>query len=119
MFYFTGIRVRQSERLHGAVIPAHGELAYISPAFEEAKLRQSLSVDGLVRTWEEHEAPSALVIDTFAELGVDKGTIAIDEATPFFTFDGLRGAANAYEFINGAAITKALASGTRTSVRYL
>jgi len=105
LFYFTGIRVRQSERLHGAVIPAHGELAYISPAFEEAKLRESLSVDGLVRTWEEHEAPTALVIDTFAELGVDKGTIAIDEATPFFTFDGLRGAANAYEFINGAAIT--------------
>ena len=50
LFYFTGIRVRQSERLHGAVLPARGELAYISPAFEEAKLRESLIVDGLIRT---------------------------------------------------------------------
>ena len=107
LFYFTGLRLRQSERLHGAVIPAHGQLAYISPAFEEAKLRESLTVDGLVRTWEEHETPSALVVDTFAELGVAKGTIAIDEATPFFTFDGMRSAANAYDFINGAAITGA------------
>ncbi|MFT5174736.1 MAG: Xaa-Pro dipeptidase [Gammaproteobacteria bacterium] len=107
LFYFTGIRARQSERLHGAIIPAQGQLAYISPAFEEAKLRESIQVVGLIRTWEEHESPSALVVDTFAELGVAKGTIAIDEATPFFTFDGLRSAANAYEFINGAAITGA------------
>lgn len=107
LFYFTGIRVRQSERLHGAVIPAHGDLAYISPAFEEAKLRESMSVDGLIQVWQEHESPTALVVDTLAALGVDKGTVAIDEATPFFTFDGLRTAANAYEFVNGATITSA------------
>ena len=107
LFYFTGIRVRQSERLHGAVIPAEGELAYISPAFEEAKLRESLIVGGSVRTWEEHESPCALVIDTIADLGIDTGTIAVDETTPFFTFDGLRSAANAYDFVNGSAITSA------------
>ena len=30
-FYFTGLRLRGSERLHGVLIPAEGELAYISP----------------------------------------------------------------------------------------
>jgi Xaa-Pro dipeptidase len=107
LFYFTGIRARQSERLHGAVIPAQGEVVYISPAFEEAKLRESVRVDGQIRTWKEHEAPTAVVVDTFSKLGIDKGTIAVDETTPFFIFDGLRGAANAYEFINGATVTSA------------
>ena len=33
------------------------------------------------------------------------GTIAVDEATPFFTFDGLRRAGNAYTFINSIDVT--------------
>ena len=35
--YFTGLRLWASERLHGAIIPADGEVIYISPAFEEQK----------------------------------------------------------------------------------
>ena len=56
--YFTGLSLHRSERLHGAVLPATGELVYISPAFEEAKLRASLQIDGAIRTWEEHENPT-------------------------------------------------------------
>ena len=33
------------------------------------------------------------------------GTIAVDEATPFFTFDGLRRAGNAYTFVNAIDVT--------------
>ena len=36
-FYFTGLRLKGSERLHGAVVPAEGEIVYLTPAFEEAK----------------------------------------------------------------------------------
>ena len=32
--YFTGIPLTLTERLHGAVIPAQGEIAYLSPTFE-------------------------------------------------------------------------------------
>ena len=33
-FYFTGLQLRGSERLHGVIIPAEGEITYISPTFE-------------------------------------------------------------------------------------
>ena len=99
-FYFTGLRLRGSERLHGVILPAEGALTYISPAFEEAKLRTMTVLDGPIRCWQEHEDPTALVIDTVRDMGYASGTIAIDPATPFFTFDGLRRAGNRYDFVN-------------------
>ena len=89
-FYFTGLRLRGSERLHGVLIPAEGEITYLTPVFEEAKLRTMITLDGAVRGWQEHEDPTALVIETVREMGYANGTIAVDPATPFFTFDGLR-----------------------------
>jgi len=105
LFYFTGLRLGASERLHGAVIPADGDVAYICPAFEEEKTRAMLQLGGDVRTWEEHEDPTALVVETVRSQGHAHGTIAVDEATRFFTFDGLRRAGNAFEFVNGSLIT--------------
>jgi Xaa-Pro dipeptidase len=104
-FYFTGLRLKGSERLHGVVIPAEGDLVYITPAFEEAKLRTMISLEGEVRAWHEHESPTALVIDTVRRAGYERGTLAIDPATPFFTFDGLRRAGNRYDFVNGSEVT--------------
>ena len=103
-FYFTGLRLRGSERLHGVVIPVEGDPVYISPAFEEAKLRTMLVLDGEIRCWQEHESPTALVIDTVRSLGHATGSIAVDPATPFFTFDGLRRAGNAFTFVNAAEV---------------
>jgi Xaa-Pro dipeptidase len=107
LFYFTGIRLRPSERLHGAIIPAEGEIIYLSPAFEEPKTRELIRFGSDVRCWEEHEDPTALVIDTLRSLGHNAGTLAIDPMTPFFTVDGLRRAGNAFALVNGAAITAA------------
>ncbi len=105
LYYFTGMRLGGSERLHGAVIPAKGEIAYICPAFEEEKTRAMLELGDDVRTWEEHEDATALVVDTVRSQGHVHGTIAVDEATPFFTFDGLRRAGNAFEYVNGSLVT--------------
>jgi Xaa-Pro dipeptidase len=105
LYYFTGMRLRGSERLHGVVIPSEGELTYLCPAFEEEKTRAMLQLGDDVRTWEEHEDPTALVVDTVRSHGHAHGTMAVDEATPFFTFDGLRRAGNAFEFVNGSLIT--------------
>jgi Xaa-Pro dipeptidase len=103
--YFTGLKMRRTERAHGAVLPARGEIVYLSPAFEVEKLRTMLQFGDKIAQWEEDEDPTSLVIDTVRSLGVEKGTIAIDEATPFFTFDGLRRAGNAFTFSNGADVT--------------
>ena len=108
--YFTGLRLWRSERLHGAVLPAHGELAYLCPAFEEEKLRTMVSVPGRIAVWEEHEDPTALVTGMLREAGVTRGTVALDEATQFAAFDGLRRAANSYDYVNGARITGACRS---------
>ncbi len=105
LHYFTGLNLHQSERLHGAVLPAKGELAYLCPAFEEEKTRSTLVLGNDIRVWQEHEDPTALVIDTVQELASKSGTLAIDEQTPFFTFDGLRRAGNAFDFVNASAIT--------------
>ena len=83
LYYFTGTRFWASERLHGAIIPCEGDIAYISPAFEEAKTRTMLRIGGDVRVWEEYEDSSALVIDTVRSMGYLNGTIAVDETTPF------------------------------------
>ena len=106
-FYYTGLRLRGSERLHGVLIPAEGPPVYISPAFEEAKLRTMLVLDGEIRCWHEHQSPTALITDTIAGLGYRSGTVAIDPATPFFTFDGLRRAGNAYSFESAGPVIAA------------
>lgn len=107
LFYFTGLNLKPTERLHGAVIPVDGPVVYLSPAFEEPKTRSLLHFGDDIRVWEEHEDPTALVIETVAGLDCPGNTIAVDPATPFFTFDGLRRAGNRFDFANGAAITAA------------
>jgi Xaa-Pro dipeptidase len=105
--YFTGIGLKLTERLHGAIIPAEGEIAYLSPAFEEPKTRAYLRFGDDIRCWEEHEDPTALVIETVRSKGYDTGTVAIDPATPFFTVDGLRRAGNSFGFASASSVTAA------------
>ena len=105
--YFTGVPLNLTERLHGAVIPAEGELAYLSPTFEEPKTRSLLRFGDDIRCWEEHEDPTALVIETVRSQGYDSGTLALDPLAPFFTVDGLRKAGNSFSFTNASSITGA------------
>jgi Xaa-Pro dipeptidase len=106
-FYFTGLRFHGSERLHGVVVPAEGDLVHISPTFEEAKLRSMMTRNETVRCWQENEDPAELVVDVVRGMGSPSGVIAIDPATPFFRFDALRRAGKAYSFVNGGVITDA------------
>src|ERR1700759_1052873 len=105
MTYFTGLKFRRTERMHSAVLPARGEIVYISPAFEVEKLRTMLTFGDKIAVWEEDEDPTATVTETGGAIGFANGTIAVDEATPFFTFDGLRRAGNAYTFGNSIDVT--------------
>jgi Xaa-Pro dipeptidase len=105
MTYFTGLKYRRTERNHSAVLPANGEIVHISPAFEVEKLRTMLTFGDRIEVWEEDEDPTALITDTLRKLGCQRGTVAVDEATPFFTFDGLRRAGNAYTFVNAIDVT--------------
>ena len=106
LLYFTGLSLRPSERLHGAVLPREGPVVFLSPAFEEPKTRSMLrDREAEIRVWEEHEDPTALVIATASDLGEGRGVLAVDPATPFFLADGMRRAGNRFELRSGAAIT--------------
>src|SRR6202035_2980261 len=87
MTYFTGFKFRRTERMHSAVLPARGEIVYISPAFEVEKLKTMLSFGDRIAVWEEDEDPTATVTETVPALGYPSATIAVDAATPFFTFE--------------------------------
>ena len=108
LFYFTGLDLWASERLHGAVIPARGDLVYISPAFEEEKTRAMLLFGEEIRTWEEHEDPARLVAEVVRNQSGPEAIVGIDEAAPFSVYDALRGAAPGFEYVNGNRITAPL-----------
>jgi len=102
LYYFTGTRWHPSERMVGALLRPEGPPLYIAPAFEKGTLEQFMTVTGEVITWEEHENPYTIFAD---QLGFTKGTLGIDEATPFFVSDGIAKAAPHITLTNGAAIT--------------
>lgn len=107
LHYFTGIQLNLTERLHGAIIPAEGDIVYLSPAFEEPKTREYMKFGDDVRCWEEHEDPTELVVETIRSLGYESGSVALDPHTPFFIVDGLRKAGNRYSFVSGSSVTAA------------
>jgi len=103
--YFTGVRWARSERMLAAVVPARGEIAYVSPAFEEARLREMLLFGDDVRTWQEHEDPRELVAGIFADRGLATGMIGIEETVRFFLFDGIRRRAPQCQLLSADAVT--------------
>jgi Xaa-Pro dipeptidase len=105
LFYFTGVRWGRSERMTAAVIPARGEIAYVCPAFEEARLRELLILGEDVRTWQEHESPYERVAGILKDRGVGGGCIGIEESVRFFLFDGVRKEAPHAELVGADPVT--------------
>ena len=46
LVYFTGVQWWRSERLTAAVLPREGEIAIVTPHFEEPSVRESLQGSG-------------------------------------------------------------------------
>ncbi|MYM96329.1 M24 family metallopeptidase [Duganella vulcania] len=112
MTYFTGTKWSASERMVGAILPASGAVEYIAPAFEESTLKDFMRVEGNVNTWDEHESPYQLFIDTLKRMGIAPaaagGTaprIGICESAAFFIYDGIRPLADGYALENARQVT--------------
>ncbi len=103
--YFTGISWWPSERTMVAIIPAKGEVIYISPAFEADRLRQLITIGKEVQTWEEHESPYKQIATGLKGLGITGGNIGIEERLRFFIYDGVRKEAPQLTFISGDPVT--------------
>jgi creatinase/prolidase-like protein len=67
MTYFVDVRWGLSERPFLVVIPAKGELAYVSPGFEEARAREITKFTNDVRVWQETRT-GALSLAAFSRI---------------------------------------------------
>ena len=106
LHYFTNLSLYPSERLHGAIIDRSGNIVYIVPNFEKKKVETMVTLDGQFFTWEEDKNPAIIFMNCLSYLGISKGTIAIDENTPFLIFDKFQKANQGHNLINAECITK-------------
>ncbi len=106
LVYFTGVRWWRSERFTGAIIPAVGDMAIVTPYFEEPSVRESMSFGDDVRTWHEHENPFALVAGMLADRGLKGGKIAVEETVRHFVVEGVQQAASGFTIVSGKAVTR-------------
>jgi Xaa-Pro dipeptidase len=105
--YFTGIRWRRSERITLAIIPAHGEVIVVTPAFEEPSIRETLQVGGDVRPWNEHESPIERIVQGLRDRSAASGIVAVESTLRFFIVDGIRAASKTYEIISADPLVRA------------
>src|SRR6266404_5216352 len=78
MYYFTGMRWGQRERMFALVIPQHGELAWVCPKFEEERARELIKIGTDIRTWEEDESPYQRVVEILKDRGLKNQRIGIE-----------------------------------------
>jgi Xaa-Pro dipeptidase len=89
LYYFTGVRWQQTDRVMLSIIPARAEVGYVCPRFEEPRLREKLTLGDDVRVWEEHQSPYTEVAGFLQHRGINRGVIGVEGALRFFVFDGI------------------------------
>jgi len=104
MFYYTGVHWGNSERTFAVVIPAHGELAWVTPGFEEARARELIKFSTDVRAWQEDDSPYRVIADILRDRQATR-RIGIEERLRFFIYDGLRQALPSAQFVSATPVT--------------
>jgi Xaa-Pro dipeptidase len=104
--YFTGIRWGNSERLFTAVLPQRGNPIFISPGFEEDRVRERLvDKETKILTWQEDEDPYALVAKGLRDAGITSGKIGVEETVKFVFTDGIRQGVRGIDVVSATPIT--------------
>ena len=85
LLYFSNIHWWLSERFSGLVIPAKGDVFFVTPAFEEDRTREQMATGPLgadtdVRVWQEDENPYAKLAQGLADRGIKSGKVGIEES---------------------------------------
>lgn len=106
LIYFTGVRWNRSERLTAAILTRAGEVAVVTPFFEEPSVRESLGIDAEVLTWNEDENPLAAVAAWLGKRGLAKGKIGVEETVRYFAVDGLEKVMPGATVVNGAPVVR-------------
>ena len=109
LYYFSGARWGNSERLFMMVIPVRGDAFFVCPGFEEDRAQEQIAAGPVtgahVYTWQEDESPYALAAAGLKEVGLATGKIGIEETTPFVFADSLAKAAPAATVTSATPVT--------------
>jgi Xaa-Pro dipeptidase len=105
MAYFADVRWGLSERPFLLVIPAKGDLAFVTPGFEENRAREVTKFTNDIRVWQEDEDPCAVVASILKDRGVSTGKVGIEERVRYFIAHGLRQAAPHVEWTLATPVT--------------
>ena len=106
LVYFTGVQWWRSERLTAAILTREGEIAVVTPFFEEPSVRETLALPAEVLTWDEDERPTRLLGAWLEKRGLANGHIGIEETVRFFAVDGLRQALPDASIIDGSPVVR-------------
>ena len=87
------------------MIPREGDIAIVTPHFEEPSVRESLRVPADVRAWNEDEDPLATVSGILRDRKVT-APVAVEETVRFFAVDALRRAMPGVDIVNGAPVVR-------------
>src|SRR5882757_3461214 len=104
MYYYTGVRWGNSERPFAVVIPARGELAWVTPGFEEQRARELIKLSTDVRVWQEDESPYRVIAGILRDRGAT-GKVGIEERLRFFVTDGVRQEMPSVQFVSATPVT--------------
>ena len=106
MLYFSGISWRRSERLTALIIPREGEIAVVTPYFEEPSVRESMTFGDDVRSWHEHESPFERVAGVLKDRKMQSGRVGLEETVRYFVVEGMRQSAPQYELSSAVPVTQ-------------
>ena len=106
MLYFSGISWWRSERLTALLIPREGEIAVITPFFEEPSVRESMTFGDDVRTWHEHEDPFERVAGVLCDRGLRGGRIGLEHEVRYFVVEGLKRAVPEFAIVAALPVTQ-------------
>jgi Xaa-Pro dipeptidase len=104
MFYYTGVRWGNSERTFAVVIPARGELAWVTPGFEEQRARELIKFSTDIRVWQEDESPYRVIAGILRDRRAT-GNVGIEERLRFFIYDGVRQEMPSLRFVSATPVT--------------
>ncbi len=105
MFYYTGVRWGLSERPFVVVIPQKGELAWVTPGFEEERARELIRFSRDVRVWQEDESPYRVIAGILRDRGAANGHVGVEERLRFFIVDGVRQELPGAAFVSATPVT--------------
>ena len=105
MLYFSGVNWRRSERLTAVIIPRRGEIAVVTPYFEEPSVRESMAFGDDIRTWHEHESPFALVAGILKDRGLNQGVIGLEDTVRYFVVKGVKKSVRSFAITSALPVT--------------